>query len=426
MADLRQSSPRRTIPTNRFKDRSDPDRGDAPKSPSSHYRHQSTKQSASSTLLRILTLSAVWTSGFFMAKIFSNENPINNVSRHLSDELMLTSTKANLIPLLRRPSCQDDENQDSKAKLSTWTTTDGLAYQPGVPMNVQQRQTSLHPKWKLWGEMTPSQQQAALKETNHYLNKYGKLITSKKGPRAKQTIQHGTCELTNVGREGNHQLCGPVLNGNCTFLSFGINDDPSFDQDLGERWQCRGFAGDPTVQHPSKLHDLVTFHSVGANMLMANEERLKNKGGSADWWEVSFPSVRKFLKLNHINILKIDCEGCEIAWARDIIAEDPGFLFAIDQISVETHVTRTWMDTDEHVYYFGMLFALLEEAGFVMEWSSIFGCSKRHEDAGCMPSILDTDFPCGHKPWPGKTTVVLGFSCQDFLFRRDPSKALFQ
>lgn len=282
----------------------------------------------------------------------------------------------------------------------------------------------MHHKWKMWGEMTPDQQQAALQETNEYLNKYGKLITSARGPTRQQKITHGTCDLIAVSGEKDQQLCGPPPKGKCSFISFGINDDPSFDKALADKWGCRGFAGDPTVLHPSKLHDLVTFHSVGATMLKSNEERDINKGGAAEWWDVSFPSVRKFLKLDHVDVLKIDCEGCEVAWARDIIAEDPGFMFALDQVSVETHVSRAWMDSDEHIYYFGMMFALLEEAGFVMEWSSVFGCSKRHEVPGCMPSIEATDFPCGYKPWPGKNTVVLGYSCQDFLFRRDPSKAL--
>ena len=72
---------------------------------------------------------------------------------------------------------------------------------------------------------------------------------------------------------------------------------------------------------------------------------------------------------------------------RDKLREDPEHLFKIDQISIETHVTKTWMTTREHVYYFGLMFVLLEEAGFEIEWSSVFGCSKRHEIAGCMPEL---------------------------------------
>ena len=90
----------------------------------------------------------------------------------------------------------------------------------------------------------------------------------------------------------------------------------------------------------------------------------------------------------------------------------------VDQLSIETHVTRTWMNTQQEFYYFGLHFALLEEAGFQMEWSSVFGCSKRHEVAGCMPELEKYGFPCGYKPWPGRPNVVIGHSCHEFTWKR--------
>ena len=68
-------------------------------------------------------------------------------------------------------------------------------------------------------------------------------------------------------------------------------------------------------------------------------------------------------------------------WTLDPeLREDPEHLFKIDH-------TKTWMTTREHVYYFGLMFVLLEEARFKIERSSVFGCSKRHEIAGCMPEL---------------------------------------
>ncbi len=172
---------------------------------------------------------------------------------------------------------------------------------------------SLHPKWKLWEEMSPAAQDAALDEVGKYLTKYGKLIMP--NGQKRETIKHGTCEF--IEFPNGHSLCGPPPSPEegCTFFSFGINDDPSFDKTLGEEWNCRGFAGDPTVPHPSKLHPKVTFHNVGASMLVENEERLINKGGAEDWWVTSMPKLRYWLGLDHINIIKLDCEGCEV---RDI------------------------------------------------------------------------------------------------------------
>ena len=158
-----------------------------------------------------------------------------------------------------------------------------------------------------------------------------------------------------------HTLCGPPPGPPCHFLSFGINDDPSWDIEVANRWGCRGFAGDPTVSLPSKIHPNVTFHNIGATVLQDNEERLNDKGGAGEWWMTSFPRLRYFLGLERIDVLKIDCEGCEVAMSRDILREDPGFLFHVDQISIETHVTRTWMTSREHVYYFALMFPLLEE-----------------------------------------------------------------
>jgi hypothetical protein len=65
------------------------------------------------------------------------------------------------------------------------------------------------------------------------------------------------------------------------------------------------------------------------------------------------------------------------------LREDPKFLSHVDQMSIETHVSKAWLTTREHLYYFGLHFALLEEAGFRMEWSQVFGCAKRHEVPGC-------------------------------------------
>ena len=292
--------------------------------------------------------------------------------------------------------------------------------QPILPpfFSIEPLTKSLHPKYKLWTEMNTKEQDKAMEFVKTYMNKYGKLIA----PEGKklgelQSVKHGTCEFDpDIGRNG-HTICGPKLQPPCTFISFGINDDPSFDVDLG-KWGCRGFSGDPTVHHPSKLHPSVTFHNIGATMLQDNEERLINKGGTEDWWMTSFPKLRYFLGLEKIDILKIDCEGCEVALARDMLREDPTFLHHVDQISIETHMTKTWMTTREHVYYFGLLLVLLEEAGFVMEWSSVFGCSKRHEVKGCMEDITDTAWPCGYDPWPGHPKVVKGRSCQEYTWKR--------
>jgi hypothetical protein len=270
--------------------------------------------------------------------------------------------------------------------------------------------------WKLWHLMTATEQIAALEKLRPFVKKYGDLIGH---GQSKRTL--GTCQM--IEFQAGHSLCGPAPSGKCMFFSFGINDDPSFDQTLATMWNCRGFAGDPTVNHPSKLHELVTFHNIGLTMLSPNEERQIDKGGQVDWWTASIPSLMKTLSVEHLDVLKIDCEGCEIAFTRDILAEDRTLLHKVDQISLETHVTKLWINSTETLYYFALQFPLLEEAGFVLEWSDVFGCSKRHEIHGCMPQFEEWGFPCGYKDWPDHPNVVIGRSCQDFLWKRYPEKA---
>lgn len=290
--------------------------------------------------------------------------------------------------------------------------------------SIEPLKTSLHPKYKLWTEMDTQQQNEAIHSVGEYMKKYGQIIAPKGTPLRKlSSVTHGKCTFAEEFEKDGHKICTTgqdatdPIHPPCNFISFGINDDPSFDIILG-KWGCRGFAGDPTVDHPSKLHPNVTFHNIAATMLQDNEERVINKGGDVEWWTTSFPKLRFFLGMEKIDILKIDCEGCEVALARDMLREDPLFLHHVDQISIETHVTKTWMTTREHIYYFGLLLVLLEEAGFEMEWSSVFGCSKRHEVAGCLAEFSEFDWPCGYDDWPGHPKVVKGRSCQEYTWKR--------
>jgi len=89
---------------------------------------------------------------------------------------------------------------------------------------------------------------------------------------------------------------------------------------------------------------------------------------------------------DYLGIIKIYCEGCEVATARDILAEYPSLLDKVGQISIETHVTRTWVNSTEELYYYALMFPLLEDAGFKLIWSNMFGCRKWEYD-GCRPEM---------------------------------------
>ena len=186
--------------------------------------------------------------------------------------------------------------------------------------------------------MLEEEQEKAMEFAGEYIKKYANIIKPKgKGLNQLRSVKHGECAFDKeIGSTG-HTICGPKPPTPCYFISFGINDDPSQDKEVVNQWGCCGFAGDPTVHLPSKIHDNVTFYNIGATMLQENEERLANKGGKEEWWYTSFPKLRYFLGIDKINVLKIDCEGCEVTMSRDILREDPEFLFKVDQLSIETH-----------------------------------------------------------------------------------------
>ncbi|KAL7525354.1 hypothetical protein ACHAWF_001319 [Thalassiosira exigua] len=273
-------------------------------------------------------------------------------------------------------------------------------------------------KWKLWHEMNATQQSEELEKVMARAAPYGSMLVGND----KKATFHNDCadgkKPTLFGKGGEHMVCGPRPNetAGCKFFSFGIRDDPSWDKALAEAWDCRGFAGDPSVAHPSKLHPSVTFHNVGLNVLRSNAEQRKDP--KDEWILASLPRLREFLGWDYVDVVKIDCEGCEVAMARDVLLEDPTFLDRVGQISIETHGTKTWVNDTEELYYFALMFPLLEEAGFELIWTDVFGCGKYEHD-GCRPEMEGKmNVSCGSRRRNKVNRVPIGWSCHDWLWAR--------
>lgn len=233
----------------------------------------------------------------------------------------------------------------------------------------------------LWHTMSPSRQKEALDEVMPYIRAQAAII---------ENPSNLTCSIIEFGSGwGGKKLCdfASAVEGDphCAFISFGIAHDYSFDTDLSTQKNCRGFSADPTVVHPSQLStSLVTFHNIGANLLHMNTEQ---KSADSEWWSTSVPALKKFLKLSKINVLKMDCEGCEYALARDILEEEPNFFDHVDQFSFEVHLTKVWMEDTETLYYFALLLKLLDDAGLKLQHSVRGSCSPQDESAGCMEEL---------------------------------------
>ena len=212
---------------------------------------------------------------------------------------------------------------------------------------------------------------------------------------------------------GTHQLCD-YPPPNCLFVSFGISSDYSFDTDLAEKWTCRGFAADPTIIHKSLLHENVTFHNIAASTIKAN---IQSKAAKQEWWTTTVPSLKRFLQLDRIHILKMDCEGCEYALARDILLEEPNFFHSVDQFTFEAHLNILWLNDVEQFYYYAMLLKLLREAGLVLAGSSIGGCGWDNEKEEVMDELRAIGYP-----GLGRKKLYARRSCHEYLFARIPTE----
>ena len=163
----------------------------------------------------------------------------------------------------------------------------------------------------IWDQLDPTERILALQEAQPYLEAFVSILNTTEQDK---WVSHNRCDVELFGSQwGTHQLCKrqdvskAQDNDKCAFISFGISVDYSFDTDLAERWKCHGFAADPTIVHKSQLHDLVSFHNIAAKTLRGNQEQRMAK---RPWWIASVPAVKKFLGLQHIDVLKMDCEGC--------------------------------------------------------------------------------------------------------------------
>jgi hypothetical protein len=245
--------------------------------------------------------------------------------------------------------------------------------------------------------------------TNHLSRSEILEVLRRTGSRIKQLLNKTTqiCQTKRFGQFGSkvqapgaHSLCIIPPKQPCLFYSFGISNDCTFDRELADTWKCQGLSFDPSVVHRSQLHPTVTFHMIAARTLSDEDD--------SHWPLVaSIPALKKCFKHERINVLKMDCEGCEFSLARDVENEMPDFFSFVDQVAVEIHVSKFWMKTWTHVMNLAKLFALLNSNNLQLADVDMGPCAGFYQSYGCSSALLEAGYPC-----------ATNMTCQNLLFAR--------
>ena len=150
--------------------------------------------------------------------------------------------------------------------------------------------------------------------------------------------------------DGGKWICDPHIHlqqsNRCVVYSFGSNNDFSFETAVHIfNPTCELHTFDPTVLHPSLLPPFVRYHTWGL-------------GSSAAPYNFTLSDVMRELGHTYVNVLKIDCEGCELDFSPTIEMHPA----TVGQIQVEVHWdSRPSWSADVHA-----LFKFLHREGFVI------------------------------------------------------------
>lgn len=112
------------------------------------------------------------------------------------------------------------------------------------------------------------------------------------------------------------------------------------------------------------------------------------------WDLVSVPSLLKLFNIDYLDVLKMDCEGCEYSLADDVGRDDPDFWSKIGQFHVEIHTPKKWIRDHAHAMGLGRLLHQLKANNFVMASYSGGQVSPYDTASGCLQEMSDYGWPC--------------------------------
>ncbi|XP_066950765.1 probable methyltransferase-like protein 24 [Macrobrachium rosenbergii] len=129
-----------------------------------------------------------------------------------------------------------------------------------------------------------------------------------------------------------------LVPGDCHILSFGINDEWSFD-DAFARLGCKVYSFDPTMaKEDHQRSENVQFFRLGIGNMKG--KRKVGMDQKFDYFEVdTYEHILDRLGLSNttIDYLKMDVELSELDFLQDVLRNTPHLLKNIKQIGMELH-----------------------------------------------------------------------------------------
>ncbi|KAL7641175.1 UNVERIFIED_CONTAM: hypothetical protein RMT77_008313 [Armadillidium vulgare] len=146
--------------------------------------------------------------------------------------------------------------------------------------------------------------------------------------------------LKRIGRngDGSKYICldkpFEIVPNNCVVLSFGINNEWSFDNAISNLG-CTVYSFDPTMgKEDFDLTPNIHFYNLGISNFK-REMEINSKLGKVDRYE----NILSMLNLidKKIDYLKMDVEGSEIDFLEDVLNNSIHLLENVKQIGMEIH-----------------------------------------------------------------------------------------